>query len=178
LVDEAQDTNPEQWEIIKALAEEFFAGEGSSEVLRTLFAVGDEKQSIYSFQGAVPARFGEAGRAFKSKAEAVGVTFHTVPLTLSFRSTEPILQAVDAVFAQDTAAKGLTWLEPTISHTAHRKQAAGLVELWEIEEEPDAPKVPAFEPWKDQDGSVRAVERLCQRIASTIKAWKHYCTLC
>ena len=171
LVDEAQDTNPEQWEIIKALAEEFFAGEGSSEVLRTLFAVGDEKQSIYSFQGAVPARFGEAGRAFKSKAEAVGVTFHTVPLTLSFRSTEPILQAVDAVFAQDTAAKGLTWLEPTISHTAHRKQAAGLVELWEIEEEPDAPKVPAFEPWKDQDGSVRAVERLCQRIASTIKAW-------
>src|SRR4029077_5410111 len=124
LVDEAQDTNPEQWEIIKALAEEFFAGEGSSEVLRTLFAVGDEKQSIYSFQGAVPARFGEAGRAFKSKAEAVGVTFHTVPLTPSFRSTEPILQAVDAVFAQDIAAKGLTWLEPTISHTAHRKQAA------------------------------------------------------
>ncbi len=171
LVDEAQDTNPEQWEIVKALAEEFFAGAGSSEVLRTLFAVGDEKQSIYSFQGAVPARFGEAGKAFKRKAEAVGIAFRTVPLTLSFRSTEPILQAVDAVFAQDDAAKGLTWLEPTITHTAFRKQAPGLVELWGVEQEPEAPEVPAFEPWKDQDGSVRAVELLCQRIASTIKAW-------
>ena len=65
LVDEAQDTNPEQWAIIEALAEEFFAGAGARETLRTLFAVGDEKQSIYSFQGANPARFGAVGRAFK-----------------------------------------------------------------------------------------------------------------
>ena len=62
LVDEAQDTNPEQWAIIERLAEEFFAGEGASDTLRTLFAVGDEKQSIYSFQGADPSRFGAVGR--------------------------------------------------------------------------------------------------------------------
>ncbi len=54
LVDEAQDTNPAQWSIIEALAAEFFAGSGASDKLRTLFAVGDEKQSIYSFQGAEP----------------------------------------------------------------------------------------------------------------------------
>jgi ATP-dependent helicase/nuclease subunit A len=171
LVDEAQDTNPKQWAIIQALAEEFFAGQGSSDSLRTLFAVGDEKQSIYSFQGADPARFAEAARDFRTKAEAAGLAFHRVPLTLSFRSTEPILQSVDAVFAQQEAAKGLTWGETTITHIANRKLVPGLVELWEVEEEPDAPQVPAFEPWKDQDGGVRAVERLCQRIASTIKAW-------
>ena len=66
LVDEAQDTNPAQWSIIEALAAEFFAGAGASDKLRTLFAVGDEKQSIYSFQGANPARFGEVGRAFQA----------------------------------------------------------------------------------------------------------------
>ncbi len=171
LVDEAQDTNPQQWAIVRALAEEFFAGEGSSDQLRTLFAVGDEKQSIYSFQGADPARFDEAGRDFRSKALAAKLEFHKVPLTLSFRSTEPILTSVDAVFAQEAAAKGLSFGEAIITHTAFRKRAPGLVELWDVEEEPEAPEVPAFEPWKDQDGSVRAVERLCQRIASTIKAW-------
>ena len=171
LVDEAQDTNPQQWAIVGALAEEFFAGEGSSDRLRTLFAVGDEKQSIYSFQGAEPARFDEAERTFGAKVTAAGLAFHSVPLTLSFRSTEPILKSVDAVFEREEAAKGLTWREATITHTAFRKLEPGLVELWDVEEEPDAPDVPAFEPWKDQDGSVRAVERLCQRIASTIKAW-------
>jgi ATP-dependent helicase/nuclease subunit A len=171
LVDEAQDTNPKQWAIVRALAEEFFAGQGGSEQLRTLFAVGDEKQSIYSFQGADPARFDAAGRDFHSKAIAARLAFHRVPLTLSFRSTEPILNSVDAVFAQETAAEGLTWGEATITHSAFRKSAPGLVEVWDVEKEQEAPDVHAFEPWKDQDGSVRAVERLCQRIAATIKAW-------
>jgi ATP-dependent helicase/nuclease subunit A len=171
LVDEAQDTNPKQWDIVRALAEEFFAGKGRSETLRTLFAVGDEKQSIYSFQGAEPVRFGAAGRDFRIKAEAAGLVFHRVPLTLSFRSTEPILEAVDAVFAREAAAKGLTWIDPTITHTAHRKQEPGLVELWEVEEDPKAPAAPAFEPWNDRNEGTGAVERLCQRIASTIKAW-------
>ncbi|MEQ9124145.1 MAG: UvrD-helicase domain-containing protein, partial [Alphaproteobacteria bacterium] len=51
LVDEAQDTSPEQWEVVFALAEEFLAGAGARDALRTVFVVGDEKQSIYSFQG-------------------------------------------------------------------------------------------------------------------------------
>ena len=106
LVDEAQDTNPAQWSIVEALAAEFFAGAGASEKLRTLFAVGDEKQSIYSFQGANPARFGAVGRAFRQKAEALGLAWHAVPLTLSFRSTEPILEAVDACSDAPLPRKG------------------------------------------------------------------------
>jgi ATP-dependent helicase/nuclease subunit A len=70
LVDEAQDTSPRQWEVIRALADEFFAGEAARDVKRTLFAVGDEKQSIYSFQGADPASFGETGDAMRGKARA------------------------------------------------------------------------------------------------------------
>ena len=109
LVDEAQDTNPEQWSIIERLAEEFFAGEGASDTLRTLFAVGDEKQSIYSFQGADPIRFGAVGRAFRAKAMAIEQSWNDVPLTLSFRSTEPVLKAVDAVFSKRPAAEGVIW---------------------------------------------------------------------
>lgn len=51
LVDEAQDTSPIQWSVIQSLAEDFFSGESARPIVRTLFAVGDEKQSIYSFQG-------------------------------------------------------------------------------------------------------------------------------
>jgi ATP-dependent helicase/nuclease subunit A len=171
LVDEAQDTNPAQWTIIKSLVEEFFAGKGASDNLRTLFAVGDEKQSIYSFQGAEPARFGEAGREFRRKAETVRLSFHAVPLTLSFRSTEPILEAVDAVFAQDEAAKGLTWQEEPVTHVPFRKGQPGLVEIWDVEKPSEATEVSAFEPWNDRNEAGSAVERLCQRIALTIKAW-------
>src|SRR6202012_328623 len=45
LVDEAQDTSPQQWEILRKIAEDFTAGRGQRESVRTFFAVGDEKQS-------------------------------------------------------------------------------------------------------------------------------------
>ena len=172
LVDEAQDTNPAQWTIIEALAAEFFAGAGASEKLRTLFAVGDEKQSIYSFQGANPARFGAVGRAFRQRAEAMGLVWHEVPLTLSFRSTKPILEAVDGVFAEPPAADGLTWQEgATIAHQAVRAGQAGLVELWEVEKQEGAEASPAFEPWNEEAAGAKSVDQLCRRIAATIKGW-------
>ncbi|MGC2409250.1 MAG: double-strand break repair helicase AddA [Methyloceanibacter sp.] len=172
LVDEAQDTDPAQWSIIERLAEEFFAGEGAAERVRTLFAVGDEKQSIYSFQGADPARFGETGRSFHAKAWAAQQAWNDVPLTLSFRSTEPVLAAVDAVFGKRPAAEGLTWEETTIiQHHAFRKGQAGLVELWQVETETKPEAGEAFEPWNDGAATTRAVDSLCQRIAGQIKAW-------
>ncbi|HUU66868.1 MAG TPA: double-strand break repair helicase AddA [Methyloceanibacter sp.] len=173
LVDEAQDTNPEQWAIIQALAEEFFAGAGAHDRLRTLFAVGDEKQSIYSFQGANPARFGAVGREFKKRAGAAGVEWHEVPLNLSFRSTVPVLDAVDSVFARPEAAQGLTFVETAvIQHHAHRQGQAGLVELWEPLGEDKRPAVSAFEPWSEEPGGARSVDALCKRIAATIKHWR------
>ena len=172
LVDEAQDTNPAQWSIIEALAAEFFAGSGASEKLRTLFAVGDEKQSIYSFQGANPARFGEVGRAFKQRAEALGLTWYEVPLTLSFRSTKPILEAVDSVFGRVPAADGLTWQAgATIQHHPFRTGEAGLVELWEVETEEKPAETDAFEPWNEEPAGARSVDQLCKRIATVIKRW-------
>jgi ATP-dependent helicase/nuclease subunit A len=174
LVDEAQDTNPQQWTIIERLAEEFFAGEGggANAKPRTLFAVGDEKQSIYSFQGADPARFGEVGRAFKRRAEAAGLTWHDVPLNLSFRSTAPILDAVDYVFAKPPAAQGLMTVETTvIKHHANRKGEAGLVEVWETETETKPEPAEAFEPWNEEAAGARSVDQLCRRIAKEIKRW-------
>ena len=93
LVDEAQDTSPRQWQVIRALTDEFFDGKSARELRRTLFAVGDEKQSIYSFQGADPASFGTAGDEIAGKArDAFGEGgFEKVPLTTSFRSTQDVL---------------------------------------------------------------------------------------
>jgi ATP-dependent helicase/nuclease subunit A len=174
LVDEAQDTNPQQWTIIERLAEEFFAGAGAGAngKPRTLFAVGDEKQSIYSFQGADPARFGGAGRAFKRRAEAAGLTWHEVPLNLSFRSTVPILDAVDHVFAKPPAARGLMPVATTvIKHHAYREGEAGLVELWGVETETKPEPAEAFEPWNEEAHGARSVDQLCRRIAHQIKRW-------
>ncbi|MFO7476918.1 MAG: double-strand break repair helicase AddA [Methyloceanibacter sp.] len=172
LVDEAQDTNPEQWSIVESLAAEFFAGEGRSTRLRTLFAVGDEKQSIYSFQGADPVRFGEVGRDFRQRANAVAHRWEDVPLTLSFRSTEPVLDAVDAVFATSAAAAGLTWQEGArITHHPFRTGEAGLVELWDVEKDDGREDIDPFAPWEEETARESSVERVCKRIASTIDGW-------
>ncbi|MGD8422416.1 MAG: UvrD-helicase domain-containing protein, partial [Methyloceanibacter sp.] len=172
LVDEAQDTNPEQWSIVQALAEEFFAGVSARPQPRTLFAVGDEKQSIYSFQGANPVRFGETGRHFRSVAKAAEMPWYDVPLNVSFRSTVPVLDAVDRVFAQDDAARGLTFLNGTvIEHYAARQGQAGLVEVWDVEKTaPPADSAP-FEPWNEDESGTDALETLCQRLAAQIRHW-------
>ena len=73
LVDEAQDTSLAQWQILSALTEEFFSGTGSREVPdRTLFVVGDRKQSIFSFQGADPAAFEESREIFGRRSPMWG----------------------------------------------------------------------------------------------------------
>ncbi len=171
LVDEAQDTSPAQWQVISALAEEFFSGEGARETLRTIFAVGDEKQSIYSFQGAAPAAFGRQGRAFRRLAEAIGHPLHAVPLNLSFRSTTAVLSAVDAVFARQQAMAGLTWEETAIVHHAYRQREAGLIEVWPIEEPPERSDTQAFAPLDDAGTGVEAVDRVVRGVADMIAGW-------
>ena len=100
---------------------------------RTVFAVGDEKQSIYSFQGAAPEMFAEAGRTFKERAEAVSRRFESVPLELSFRTVSPLLTAVDHVFANPSATPGLTSAQDAVRHLVLRQGAAGIFELWDRE---------------------------------------------
>jgi ATP-dependent helicase/nuclease subunit A len=143
LVDEAQDTAPGQWAVIRAIAREFHAGAGARAVRRTLFAVGDEKQSIFSFQGAEPAAFGENRQHFAGWLEGAGAPLSRPALTTSFRSAPGILEFVDAVFAGE-AARGLTLEAEPVGHVAHRAQDAARVDLWPLVE-PDAAAEPA--PW-------------------------------
>lgn len=170
LIDEAQDTSPDQWNVVRKLAEEFFAGAGARDnVHRTVFAVGDEKQSIYSFQGADPRLFAESGHFFRERVGAANGSFETVKLNWSFRSTGDILDAVDTVFAREAARKGLTRDPEPIQHKAIRAGAPGYVETWpsigaEAVEEPD--------DWREAiDHAQAPAVRLASAIADTIKGW-------
>ena len=108
LIDEAQDTSPEQWAIVRALTEEFFSRETRGGAPRTLFAVGDEKQSIFSFQGADPAQFDINRRHFRAPGAGADLPFADEPLVTSRRSAPEILRFVDTLFASDAARAGLT----------------------------------------------------------------------
>ncbi|TDH37849.1 double-strand break repair helicase AddA [Pseudohoeflea suaedae] len=171
LVDEAQDTAPLQWNVIRSLASEFFAGEGSRGGMRTLFSVGDEKQSIYSFQGARPESFSEERRYARRKAEASGRDFETIPLRVSFRSTREVLKLVDLVYESQDAQRGLGEERAAIIHESARRSAPGEVELWDMIA---AEQVETGESWTDPFDHVpesAPAARLAARIAATIRSW-------
>ena len=133
LLDEAQDTNPAQWRIISLLAEEFFAGQGRSDHIRTFFAVGDKKQSIYSFQGVKAEDFTRFKEFFKEKIENANIKFDEVPLSVSFRSTQVVLDLVNKVFSLPTARQGVVLPQEDITHVPFRQNAGGLIEFWPAE---------------------------------------------
>ncbi len=169
LIDEAQDTSPPQWDVVRRLAEEFFAGHGARDVRRTIFAVGDEKQSIYSFQGANPDIFAETGHAFQGKVRAARGAFEQVTLNWSFRSTGDVLAAVDRVFAGDAVRKGLTRDGIRLDHKPIRFDAPGYVELWprigaREAEEPDDWTLPV------NHASAPAVQ-VAENVAKTVASW-------
>lgn len=174
LVDEAQDTSPAQWSLISKLTEEFFAGKGTHEnqqVDRTVFAVGDEKQSIYSFQGAQPKLFAQMRETMEQQAQSINHDLPLIPLTLSFRSTPAILQAVDAVFADRTKVGGITFGDRDIHHGAWRQGQAGLVEMWDLECTEKQEKSPVWNPLEDLQKADDPKERLAENIALTIRGW-------
>jgi ATP-dependent helicase/nuclease subunit A len=171
LVDEAQDTSPEQWEIVAALAEEFFAGEAARPPHRTLFVVGDEKQSIYSFQGAHPEGFALWREHFAERARAARERLLPVEMPMSFRSTAAVLRTVDAVFSDPAARDGLLSGDRPIRHQWSRRGQAGLVELWPTL---TPEEVPEDDPWDaplDQLARASPASRLADRVADTIKGW-------
>ncbi|TYO84801.1 double-strand break repair helicase AddA [Oceanicella actignis] len=143
LIDEAQDTAPAQWAVVRALADEFFAGKGAREVARTLFVVGDEKQSIYSFQGADPAAFARMRALFAERLRDAPEPLHCGELAHSFRSAPAVLTLVDEVFRGE-AARGLSGDGAEPRHVPFKADAPGLVELWPFLE-PDPESDPP--PW-------------------------------
>ncbi|MFN6952155.1 MAG: double-strand break repair helicase AddA, partial [Albidovulum sp.] len=142
LVDEAQDTSPGQWRVIERLAEEFTAGEGARGIERTIFVVGDKKQSIYSFQGADLATFDAMKDHFTAKHAQINRALVTLELEHSFRSSEAILRVVDLTF-DDRVNRGLGG---SPKHVAFRADLPGRVDLWPI-----VPKASDPEPenWYD-----------------------------
>ncbi|GAB4069406.1 double-strand break repair helicase AddA [Ancylobacter sonchi] len=172
LLDEAQDTSPEQWEVIQPLVMEFFAGEGAREEApdapRTLFVVGDEKQSIFSFQGADPSRF-DAMRAEFARHAPEGAFAH-VKLQHSFRSAPGILAAVDEVFSRAEAYRGLTAVAERTVHVPIHAQLPARVEIWEPEAPGEAVEVDAWQRPLDAPRHDDPVSRLADKIAAHIAA--------
>lgn len=170
LVDEAQDTSKAQWQILDKLTAEFSSGLGQTEGPRTFFAVGDEKQSIFSFQGAAPRMFDEMRRGFARRFAKAKQGFAHVQLNLSFRSAPGILSAIDRVFAQGDHMKGLVaqcgdWAE----HEAYKRDLPALIELWPATEpaetqHPEEWKLPVDYPRSHDPANI-----LANRIAQKIK---------
>ena len=171
LVDEAQDTSPEQWRVIAALAEEFFTGEGAREAPRTVFVVGDEKQSIFSFQGADRRELERMRTAFRNRVEAAGQAWSEVALGRSFRSTAAVLRAVDTVFAGSGARDGVAFADHPISHQSHRAGHAGRVELWPLVRPAEAAARAPWLPPTERLASDSPRTRLARHIAATIAGW-------
>ncbi len=176
LVDEAQDTAPEQWAILRALTSEFFAGEGSPrfrlDLERTLFIVGDEKQSIYSFQGADPERLRVETATYHGEIQAIGRRSAHVPLIASFRSTPEVLGFVDAVFADRDLWAGVPAPsgEAVVRHLAMRGADAGCVDLWPLMREEPGEEREAWDEPLDLEGAHSANRRLAEKIAAEIQA--------
>src|SRR5262245_887163 len=173
LIDEAQDTSPKQWEVICRLVAEFTAGAGTrGTAMRSIFAVGDEKQSIFSFQGAAPHYFADKRRQFEAAYRAAGQRFVAVDFKYSFRSAPTVLDAVDAVFARPQANKGLTADAVRTVHQAVRERAAGLVEIWPLVEPDERREIEGWDAPFDTPSESDPVVGLARRIADKIRRWQ------
>ncbi|MGY6551566.1 MAG: double-strand break repair helicase AddA [Erythrobacter sp.] len=185
LIDEAQDTNQAQWDIVLALIDDFFSGEGArGDRLRTIFTVGDYKQAIFGFQGTSPENFARAKgiverRILDARAniEAGRINrrapaWRPLELDQSFRTAQPVLDFVnEAIGGLGHAAFGLD--APPRPHIGYR--GAGLVTLWEPvvpgDNAADDEDMPADDGAGAQDWLPHHDTLLASRIADQIERW-------
>ncbi|HEX8533322.1 MAG TPA: UvrD-helicase domain-containing protein, partial [Allosphingosinicella sp.] len=167
LVDEAQDTNERQWNIVRALASEYFAGEGASQRHRTIFTVGDYKQAIFGFQGTQPGSFDVARAWFDREARSVGQDFLDLSMDRSFRSAPPVLQLVDRVIG-DLGFEALGLPRRPNPHESHHSSRAGSVTLWQ----PYSEELALAEDEAGEEGWVSdATRRYAGKLARQIRLW-------
>jgi ATP-dependent helicase/nuclease subunit A len=167
LVDEAQDTSRKQWEIINRLTEEFTAGAGARDIVRTIFVVGDEKQSIYSFQNAAPDEFAEMRRLHEKRHNDAGLEFRPRKFEQSFRSGVSVLGAVDTVF-RDIFKSVTSDRDGFPAHIALPDVPAGIVEIWEPEKPDDRPPMEGWAAPFDTMSETSSRVKLARRIASAV----------
>ncbi len=175
LVDEAQDTSAAQWDILDRISGDFFTGDGQTRRARSFFAVGDEKQSIFSFQGAEPRLFAAKKAEFRKLVEAAGKSFAPVELTLSFRSAPGLLKAVDKVFGRPEHFRGLSAQEDHVQtvHEAWKRDLPSRIEIWDVIE-PEAKE--ERRDWRlpldfrdETDPPVKAARRIAEAIRRMIQ---------
>lgn len=169
LIDEAQDTSPEQWNIIKALSEEFFAGIGSKKSPCTIFVVGDRKQSIFSFQGADPQKMEDMSAYFSQKAAGNSAKIN---LDISFRSTSAVLDLVNKVFSDPEASAGVVAKAEKVNHLPYRLGEFGKVEIWPLlikEKEEKHSDSSDEQTYLTQKKSLSLKYQLAQKIVGKIK---------
>jgi ATP-dependent helicase/nuclease subunit A len=172
LIDEAQDTSPRQWDIVAHIISEFTSGEGARDgITRTIFAVGDEKQSIFSFQGAAPHEFDTRRRGLERRFLDAGLKFDPVSFTYSFRSGPAILQSVDFVFRDETIYRSIhSAANGYPIHNSLDDAGPSLIDLWELQL-PD--KKDDIEGWRAPFDGVSATSpevKLAKRIQAEIKS--------
>ena len=171
LIDEAQDTSPKQWEIIRLLASEFRPGGARENVKRTIFAVGDEKQSIFSFQGAAPREFNENRKYFERFFRDTEAIFIEKKFEVSFRSGDIVLGAVDIVYSRPEAFQGLSADPVKTVHRALPDAAPGLVELWPLIEPAEKKEMEGWDAPFDTESEESPRVLLARRIADQVKLW-------
>jgi ATP-dependent helicase/nuclease subunit A len=166
LVDEAQDTSPAQWEVIEKLAQEFTSGLGArSDVERTVFVVGDKKQSIYSFQGADPDAFDRMQAEFGNRLRDAGNRLENLTLEFSFRSSDVILRLVDQVFSGQQAAG----FRKDSQHRTFKSDLPGRVDLWPVVQKIDDKDDRVWTDPVDRTGQRHHTVILAERIARRIR---------
>ncbi|GHD98282.1 helicase UvrD [Defluviimonas sp. 20V17] len=165
LVDEAQDTSPAQWEVIERLTQEFTAGEGARGVERTIFVVGDKKQSIYSFQGADLRAFDRMHDQFRSRLAGVRIALQSLTLEYSFRSSDAVLRLVDLTFDE---RRGIG-LGGASKHLAFHETMPGRVDIWPVLEPVPEPDEGDWTDPVDLVSDRHHTAQLAQRIAAEIK---------
>lgn len=170
LIDEAQDTSPRQWDIIAHIISEFTAGAGARDgVARTVFAVGDEKQSIFSFQGAAPREFAARRFELKQKFEDAELKFESIPFTYSFRSGPAILRSVDHVFRDEAIYRSIHAEKAYPLHEALPGAGPSRIDLWELSVADEKQELEGWRAPFDGVPLTSAEVKLSKRIQSEIK---------
>ena len=170
LIDEAQDTSDKQWEIVRRLVAEFTAGKGARDLTRTVFAVGDEKQSIFSFQDAAPKLFALMRRHFERAYRDSGLDFVAREFKHSFRSGASVLAAVDQVFKVQAMAASVTAdADGFPPHIALPDAPPSVVEIWEPEKPDERKEIEGWDAPFDTVSETSPRVKLAQRIARAVR---------
>ncbi|HEY0224685.1 MAG TPA: double-strand break repair helicase AddA [Pseudolabrys sp.] len=172
LIDEAQDTSPKQWDIVETIVSEFTQGGARPNVRRTVFAVGDEKQSIFSFQGAAPLEFDARRRLFERQFDTPELGWKYLRFHHSFRSGQNVLGSVDRVFSGSAVFASVTTDAAGVPpHEALPNAAPGLVELWPLIAPADKKEMEGWDAPFDTESEESPRVQLARRIAANVKIW-------